>query len=154
MPAQRADALRVWRAARAATGVPASAARVGRVEEKLLDDAAYLLVGCEGPVIAMALAEPYREQHGTGPVRPDAGHVSMVFVDPEHWGRGVGGRLLDALHEGMRARGWRTSSVWTRSNNDRARRLYAGRNYQRTADVKYLVADEIVRYERHLESDV
>lgn len=80
-PAQRADALSVWRAARTAAGNPPSPARVDRVREKSLDDAAYLLVGWDGPVIAMALAEPYREQRGTGAVRPHAGHISMAFVD-------------------------------------------------------------------------
>lgn len=71
----------------------------------------------------------------------------MVFVDPKCWGRGVGSRLLDALHGEMRARDWRTSSLWTRSNNERARRLYEGRGYSLTDDVKYLRDKEIVRYE-------
>lgn len=83
-PEQLADALNVWHAARTATGTPPSPARIDRVQEKLSDDAACLLVGRDGPVIAMALAEPYREQQGTGAIRPRAGHVSMVFVDPEH----------------------------------------------------------------------
>ena len=77
----------------------------------------------------------------------------MVFVDPERWGRGVGGQLLDALHEEMRAGGWTTSSLWTRSSNDRARRLYEGRGYQLTGDVKHLRGYEILRYERQLGSD-
>jgi ribosomal protein S18 acetylase RimI-like enzyme len=110
------------------------------------------MVGCDGElVVAMALSEPYRERHGAGTVRPRAGHVSMVFVDPERWGRGVGSRLLDALHREMRARDWRTSSLWTRSNNVRARRLYEGCGYSLTDDVKYLRAQEIVRYELQIE---
>ena len=99
----------------------------------------------------MALSEPYRERHGAGAVRPHAGHVSMVFVDPERWGRGVGSRLLDALHREMRARDWRASSLWTRSNNERARRLYEGRGYSLTDDVKCLRDQEIVRYELQIE---
>lgn len=153
-PAQHAGALSVWRAARTAAGIPPSPARIDRVQEKLLDDAACLLVGRDGTsVIAMALLEPQRDKHGAGAVRPCAGHISMVFVDPERWGRGVGGQLLDALHQEMRARGWTTSSLWTRSNNDRARRLYEGRNYQWTGDVQHLRGHEILRYERWLECD-
>ena len=151
--AQRAGALDVWRAARTAAGTPPSPARVDRVREKLGDDTACLLVGCDGLVVAMALAEPYRERRGAGAVRPGAGHVSMVFVDPERWGRGVGGQLLDALHQEMRARGWTTSSLWTRSSNDRARRLYEGRGYQLTGDVEHLRGQEILRYERRFGSD-
>lgn len=101
----------------------------------------------------MALVEPYREQHGSGRVRPDAGHVSMVFVAPERWGRGVGGQLLDALHLAMRARNWETSSLWTRSSNERARRLYEGRGYRPTAEAKHLRGHEIVRYELQLQAD-
>jgi len=151
-PGRRKDALHVWCAARTADGNPPSKARIDRVRRKLADTDASLLVGCDGELmVAMALSEPYRERHGAGTVRPHAGHVSMVFVDPECWGRGVGSRLLDALHREMRARDWRTSSLWTRSNNVRARRLYAGRGYSLTDDVKYLRDLEIVRYELQLE---
>lgn len=52
----------------------------------------------------------------------------------------------------MRTRDWRTSSLWTRSNNERARRLYEGRGYGLTDDVKYLRDQEIVRYELQIES--
>jgi ribosomal protein S18 acetylase RimI-like enzyme len=99
----------------------------------------------------MALSEPYRERHGAATIHPHAGHVSMVFVEPERWGRGVGSRLLDALHREMRARDWRTSSLWTRSNNLRARRLYEGRGYSLTDEVKYFRGQEIVRYELLIE---
>ena len=153
-PAERAGALTVWRAARTTAGTPPSQARIDRVREKVSDDTAYLLAGCDGDrVIAMALAEPYRERHGAGTVRPYAGHISMVFVDPDRWGRGVGGQLLDALHQKMRARGWRTSSLWTRTSNERARRLYEGRDYQLTGDAKHLRGHEIVRYETQLEGE-
>jgi GNAT superfamily N-acetyltransferase len=146
-PAQREGALRVWSAARTANGNPPSPARVDRVGQELADTAASLVVGCDGDiVVAMALAEPYRERGGTGPVNPHAGHVSMVFVDPEHWGRGIGTLLLEALHEEMSARDWRISSVWTRAGNSRARRLYEGRGYRPTGDVKQLHGEEIVRY--------
>lgn len=149
---QLKDALHVWCAARTADGNPPSEARTDRVRRKLADTAASLLVGCDGElVVAMALSEPYRERHGAGLVRPHAGHISMVFVDPERWGRGIGSRLLDAMHREMRARDWRTSSLWTRSNNVRARHLYEGRGYSLTDDVKDLRDQEIVRYELQIE---
>lgn len=76
----------------------------------------------------------------------------MVFVDPERWGHGVGAELMGALHREMRARNWRTSSLWTRSNNKRARRLYEGCGYVATGEVKRLDdGDEILHYELRLE---
>jgi ribosomal protein S18 acetylase RimI-like enzyme len=150
-PTQRAGAVDVWKAARKAAGIPPTRARLDRVRAKLASDEGHLLVGCDDSrVIAMALFEPYREDHGHGPVEPRAGHVSMVFVDPEHWGRGIGGELLDALHQGMRARAWATSSLWTRRNNERARRLYEGREYQLSGDTQRLRGHEIIRYELQL----
>ena len=96
----------------------------------------------------MALAEPYRAKDGSGPVMIDRGHVSMVFVAPTRWGSGIGRELLDSLHLTMRERGYSVASLWTRASNERARRLYEGRGYQRTPDVKQLPGgDEIVHYE-------
>jgi hypothetical protein len=47
----------------------------------------------------------------------------------------------------MRARGWRTSSLWTRSSNEPARWLYEGLGYDLTADASRLDnGDQIVRY--------
>jgi hypothetical protein len=48
----------------------------------------------------------------------------------------------------MRARGWRNSSLRTRSSIERARRLYERRGSRLTTDVKHLVdSAEILRYE-------
>jgi ribosomal protein S18 acetylase RimI-like enzyme len=126
-----------------------TSARIERVEHKLADATAYLVVACDDEgVVGMALAEPYRAQDGSGPVTVDRGHVSMVFVAPTRWGRGIGRELLCALHSVMRERGYNAASLWTRASNERARRLYEGSGYHLTADVKQLPGgDEIVLYE-------
>ena len=151
-PEQRPGALSVWRAANEARGVLPLPSRVARVREKLTDSSACLLVGCDtAGVIAMALAEPGREHDGTGAIRPGAGHISMVFVAPAWWGLGIGGELLDALHREMRERDWRVASLWTRSSNEWARRLYEGRGYRVTGEVKQLPGgEEILQYELQL----
>ncbi len=107
------------------------------------------MVACDDEgVVGMALAEPYRAKNGSGPLMVDRAHVSMVFVTPTRWGSGIGCELLDALHLTMREHGYSSASLWTRASNERARRLYEGRGYQRTADVKQLPGgDTIVRYE-------
>jgi ribosomal protein S18 acetylase RimI-like enzyme len=126
---------------------------VARVEEKLAEAAACLVVVCDdGAVAGMALAEPHRSQDGHGPVVIDRGHVSMVFVAPARWGSGIGRELLDALHRQMREHGYSSASVWTRASNERARRLYVGRGYDLTGHVKRMAGgEEIVRYELALD---
>jgi GNAT superfamily N-acetyltransferase len=111
-PDQRDGALQVWRAANVARGNPPSASRVVRVREKLEEDSVCVVVALEhDQVVGMALAEPGRQANGQGVITPGLGHVSMVFVDPGRWGRGIGTELLNALHHMMRERGWRTSSL-------------------------------------------
>jgi len=64
------------------------------------------------------------------PVIPGYGHVSMVFVHPDMWGRGVGRGLLQGLHERALAKGWRRTTLGTRTSNQRAHRLYEGQGYR------------------------
>jgi GNAT superfamily N-acetyltransferase len=78
----------------------------------------------------MGLAEPERAEHGAEAVIPGDGHVSMVFVHPDLWGRGVGGQLLQGLHERATEIGWSRLTLWTRAANALARRLYEGQGYR------------------------
>ena len=71
--------------------LPPSVDRVARIWEKLAEPEACLVIGhldADRDVVAMALAEPGRAEHGAGAVIPGYGHVSMVFVHPDMWGRG------------------------------------------------------------------
>jgi ribosomal protein S18 acetylase RimI-like enzyme len=119
-----------------------------RVEEKLADPSARVVVVCDGEeLVGMALAEPSKHD-GTGAIITGVGHVSMVFVAPTRWGLGIGGRLVEALHTEMRDANWHKASLWTRASNDRARRLYERSGYTTTGDAKHLESgDEIVRYQ-------
>ena len=109
LPADHESAVRVWRAANVARFLPPSVDRVARIWEKLAEPEACLVIGhldADREVVAMALAEPGRAEHGAGGVIPGYGHVSMVFVHPDMWGRGVGRQLLEGLHERASERGW------------------------------------------------
>ena len=93
LPADHEAAVRVWRAANVARLLPPSVDRMARIWEKLTEPEACLVIGhldTDREVVAMALAEPGRAEHGAGGVLPGYGHVSMVFVHPGMWGRGVG----------------------------------------------------------------
>ena len=133
LPADHEGAVQVWRAANVARLRPPSAVRVARIWEKLADPSACLVIGradCGGDVLAMALAQPGRAEDGEGAVIPGCGHVSMVFVHPDFWGQGVGGQLLQGLHERVLEMGWSRLTLWTRTSNVRARRLYEGQGYR------------------------
>jgi ribosomal protein S18 acetylase RimI-like enzyme len=145
-PADLDAALAVWRTANEARGRAPAPARVARVREKLSAPDALVVVAAEdGAVVAMGLAEPGRADDGAGAPLPGHGHVSMVFVDPARWGRGLGGAVLDALHAG----GWARTSLWTRTDNARARRLYDKAGYRPTGRTSTLAdGDGIMQLER------
>jgi GNAT superfamily N-acetyltransferase len=153
LPADQQAAVRVWHAANVARLLPPSVDRVARIWEKLAEAHACLVIGhlvADKDVVAMALAEPGRAENGAGTVIPDYGHVSMVFVHPDLWGRGLGRQLLQGLHERASERGWSRTTLWTRASNARARRLYDGQGYRRSGQETTIGGgDPILQLERH-----
>jgi GNAT superfamily N-acetyltransferase len=61
-------------------------------------------------VVAFAAAQASREDRT---LVPGLGHVSAVFVDPDHWRQGVARRLLDAAEDALRAAGFDRAQLWT-----------------------------------------
>ncbi|GAA3267447.1 GNAT family N-acetyltransferase [Dactylosporangium vinaceum] len=145
-PTDLEDALEIWRAANEARGHAPDETRIERVRAKLRAADARVVVVVDGAeTVAMGLAEPGRADDGAGAPIPGYGHVSMVFVAPARWGRGLGGLVLDGLHAG----GWRRTTLWTRTGNARARRLYEKAGYHPTGRVSTLAAgDGIMQLER------
>jgi ribosomal protein S18 acetylase RimI-like enzyme len=93
----------------------------------------------------MIVAEPYLEG---GEVDPTCGHISMVFVDPGYWGSGIGGALVRALQAPPAGQLWTRLSVWTRSDNRRALRLYDSCGFADTGERAALhEGDQISRLE-------
>lgn len=92
----------------------------------------------------MALAEPGRREDGRDEVVPGHGHISMVFVAPPVWERGIGTALMSGLHRHVRDRGWTTLTLWTRENNTRAQRLYTASGYRRCGRVSLLQTGETI----------
>ncbi|MFI5907330.1 GNAT family N-acetyltransferase [Dactylosporangium sp. NPDC051541] len=145
-PTDLEAALDVWRAANEARGRAPGAARVERVRAKLAAPDALVVVVVDGPeTVAMGLAEPGRADDGAGALIAGYGHVSMVFVAPARWGQGLGGLVLDGLHAG----GWERTTLWTRTGNARARRLYEKAGYRATGRASTLgEGDGIMQLER------
>ncbi len=77
-----------------------------------------------GTLIGMAIGLPARDDEGRGSPIPGLCHISMVAVSPDWWGRGVGRRIITALLDAIRERGYTEAQLWTQQSNTRARRLY------------------------------
>ncbi|AQT81501.1 hypothetical protein B1R94_22965 [Mycolicibacterium litorale] len=54
----------------------------------------------------------------------DAGEVWALYVDPPHWGAGVGDALIATGCDRLRRAGYRRASLWVLADNLRARRFY------------------------------
>ena len=139
-------ALLVWHAARAASGHEPAPSRVRRVREKLSDPLAHLvLVERADDPVGMALAEPFLQGDGMRSVRAGWGHVSMVFVHPDHQGTGIGTELVRRLVSETQ---WTHLSLWTRETNARAQRLYRSSGFLPTDDLGSVAGQPTRRWER------
>jgi ribosomal protein S18 acetylase RimI-like enzyme len=119
-PADVEPAVAVWLAANTARrgGPPPQPGQEARARGHVSNPDAFLLVADDaGEVVGMALGE--QALSDDGPPVKGLCHVSMVFVVPDYWGRGI-----DALLPEARSRGYDRAQLWTQSDNARARRLY------------------------------
>jgi GNAT superfamily N-acetyltransferase len=78
-------------------------------------------------VIAFARAQVSRDD--PTPV-PGLAHVSALFVDPDHWRRGIARALLGAAEDAMRAAGHDRAQLWTLEGSP-AEQLYAALGWRR-----------------------
>ncbi len=147
-------AIAVWRSANTARrsdwqpGPDQEARMPGQMRKP---DAFLFVAEAAGEEIAgMALGMQALADDGRGPPVHGLCHVSMVFVAPRLWGRGIGGRLLDALLAEARSRGYDRVQLWTQVDNKGAMRLYEGRRFRRSGREKYELDEWIVQYARAL----
>jgi ribosomal protein S18 acetylase RimI-like enzyme len=129
----------IWAAANATRRRPAGPLRTARVREKLAAGEVVLLAHYGARPAGMALAETFVDG---GVPDPSRGHISMVFVDPAVWGSGVGTKLLRDLQTR-----WPRLSVWTRTDNRRASRLYLGAGFTDSGSRSWLQdGEEIMQF--------
>lgn len=132
-PATEAEvpaAVEVWRAAeRARSGgdPPEADERAVALYTRI---ARYLLVGVDGgAVVSLAVALQAREDDGAGPPIDGLCHVAMLFVEPRHWGRGVGTATFDALLAAARGDGYDAAQLWVQRGNAAALALFGRRGF-------------------------
>jgi ribosomal protein S18 acetylase RimI-like enzyme len=146
-------AFAVWLAANTARrdGLPPRPEQEARARGHVRNPGAFLLVAENaGEIVGMALGEQARSNEGTGPPVGGLCHVSMVFVAPDHWGQGLGGRLVDALLAEARSRSFDRAQLWTQADNPRAMRVYERRGFRVSGRQKEEFGELIVHYQRAL----
>ena len=156
-PADFEPAVAVWLAANSARrkGLKPGDKQAARARGHVNNPEAFLLVAEDaGDVVGMALGTQGLADDGAGPPVRGLCHVSMVFVAPDYWGIGLGGRLVDALLPEARSRGYDRVQLWTQFDNVRARRLYEGRGFVPSGREKDEFGERIVHYQRALPETV
>jgi ribosomal protein S18 acetylase RimI-like enzyme len=67
---------------------------------------------------------PRRNDDDWQQIIDDEGQVYAIYVDPAHWGRGVGRALMDAAVADLTRDGGRPVRLWVLGTNERSRRFY------------------------------
>jgi ribosomal protein S18 acetylase RimI-like enzyme len=95
------------------------------------DDEWSQLVADHAPpnILLVAESDEHDSVLGFVAAHPLDGELFMLFVDPRQAGRGIGRRLLDAAHDGMRSAGRRQAFLFTHERNMRAIDVYRRAGY-------------------------
>ena len=155
-PDDIASAIAVWQTASIARqgGQPILLERETSVRSSIQRPGAFLLVADDvdtGQIVGMGLAESGLANDGAGPPEPGLCFISLIYVAPDRWGEGIGGKIIDALCTEACTRGYTHAQLWTHSDNMRARRLYESHGFQyngRTQEDER--GNSIVQYESML----
>lgn len=63
-------------------------------------------------------------------------HIKTLIVDPELWGKKIGGSLVNDAIEVVKKKGRKQIELWTHETNSRAQRLYEGKGFKLTGERK------------------
>nr|WP_232528556.1 GNAT family N-acetyltransferase [Microbacterium sp. MAH-37] len=84
------------------------------------------------------MAEQWPDGVGFAVLVPDGRALELRYlaVDPDAWGTGVAGSVLDHVAGHARASNYDELTLWVLEDNDRAISVYARSGWQSTTDVK------------------
>jgi GNAT superfamily N-acetyltransferase len=74
----------------------------------------------------------FEDDEAVGVVSVSHGVVQTLYVMPEFWSRGIGGRLHDYALERLREMSVEEARLWTLTENHRARAFYVKRGWRLT----------------------
>lgn len=103
-----------------------------------------------GEIRGLATTAPTQDSN-----MPGFGELCGLYVDPDHWGRGIGVALVSAARTRLLDLGFRNAILWVLAGNTRAQRFYHKDQWvpdggQRTEE-KWGFKMNDVRYRRSLE---
>jgi GNAT superfamily N-acetyltransferase len=82
------------------------------------------------------------------------GELVALYVDPDHWGRGLGGALLLESRARLARQGFSEACLWLFAGNERAARFYRGDGWapdgRRRRDDIWGITVDVVGYRRPL----
>lgn len=113
-------------------------------------DAPEMILAVEGDeVLGFAVLGPSRDEDTAG-----LGEVYGLYVDPPHWGSGVGRLLMREARTRLRERGFTEAILWVLHGNKQAERFYRAEGWQRDGaereEQPYGVVVTVRRFRRHL----
>jgi GNAT superfamily N-acetyltransferase len=107
---------------------------------------ATLVVDAEGELAGFAHVGPARDD--------DCGELYAIYVDPDHWGAGLGRALIVEAEQRLEAAGFAEAILWVLDDNPRARRFYEAAGWRADGGTKrdtFLETEiEEVRYRKAL----
>src|SRR5579863_3144827 len=108
-----------------------------------------IVAAAAGAILGFATTTPARDAD-----LPADGELAALYVDPDHWGRGIGVALVSAARKRLFDSGFRNAMLWMLAGNMRADRFYRADGWAPDglgkADVVTGVRVEKVRYRRTL----
>lgn len=119
----------LWHRAQVARGAATSAEDASVILELIREratkgDAWFAGHWSDGRLLAIVHGAGARAGDGAGEPIIGLMHLSMVAVDPDCWGRGIGRAATEFALIQARLRGYHSVQLWTNLHNARARRLY------------------------------
>jgi GNAT superfamily N-acetyltransferase len=101
-------------------------------------------------VLGFATTSPARDEDAAG-----QGELCALYVEPDCWGRGIGGALAAAARGELYRLGFRQAVLWVAAGNARAERFYRADGWTRDGSHRarqiWNVTVDTVRYNRVLD---
>lgn len=102
-------------------------------------------------VLGFATTSPARDEDAGG-----QGELCALYVEPDCWGRGIGGALAVAARNDLYRLRFRTAVLWVAAGNARAERFYRADGWTRDGSQRarqiWNVSVNTVRYNRVLDA--